>query len=371
MSKKKTGKTSAALTMATLAKKLDREFPSVAVIVGKEDLLIREARDLIFDKLPGGAPDKDQIHEIGAQVRPDEEKLRDIFDELRTPSLFGGTPIVVIDDADRWFKLDPEAWGKILAESFGNSLLILRAKSLDGRSKIAKLLKTTGWWISSDRPFHRPPPWKPDASPWDHDMNHWVVHRFRQKGLQIAPETAQILIDRLGPVMAPLASTVEKISLLSDANKTQIVDEKIVLEQTPSGGDGSAFDLVDRWFENDRSGALELLANMLETGWLDEKDQRVKNPQGLMLQCSAMALKRARELRAVHAIVEKGGKEAEILAETGIARPFLPRIRKQFRHCNKARIEKIISSLIEMDWQMKSGAGPTPQELLERAILTA
>ncbi|NCG55616.1 MAG: hypothetical protein GWP35_01790 [Proteobacteria bacterium] len=159
MSKKRTGKTSAALTMATLAKKLDREFPSVAVIVGKEDLLIREARNLIFEKLSGGAPDKDQIHEIGAQVKPDEDKLRDIFDELRTPSLFGGTPVVVIDDADRWFKLDPEAWGRILAESLGNSLLILRAKSLDGRSKIAKLLKTTGWWISADRPFHRPPPW--------------------------------------------------------------------------------------------------------------------------------------------------------------------------------------------------------------------
>ena len=146
--------------------------------------------------------------------------------------------------------------------------------------------------------------------------------------------------------------------------------EKLIVDNSPSGGDGSAFDLVDSWFERDRARSLSVLADIVTSGALDEKNQRVRDPQRLLLQFLALSLKRARELRAVHEIVARGGGQKEILEEAGIARPFLPRIRKQYQSCDAPRTNKIIETLIEMDWQLKSGAGASPVELIERAVVS-
>ena len=147
--------------MSALAAKLERETPSVAIIVGKEDLLIREARDMVLSSAPGGRPDSDQIQTISPQSKPDDERLQDIFDDLRTPNLFGGVPVIVLEGADRWLKSGTDAWVDFLQNPVKDSLLILISTQLDGRSKLAKSLKSSGWWIGADRPFHRPPPWKP------------------------------------------------------------------------------------------------------------------------------------------------------------------------------------------------------------------
>ena len=80
MAKKKTSSRNAsnALSMAALATKIERETPSIAIIVGKEDLLRREARDMILSALAGGRPDSDQIQSISPQIKPDEERLQNI-----------------------------------------------------------------------------------------------------------------------------------------------------------------------------------------------------------------------------------------------------------------------------------------------------
>ncbi len=167
MAKKRTSKRSGGntLTVSTLARKLKEQLPAVAVIVGKEDLLRREARDLILSSLEGGKPPADVIQTISAQSRPDESRLQEIFDDLQTPSLFGGIPIVVLEGADRWLKSSADSWIDFIGAAQPNSLLILIAEQLDGRSKVSKKLKETGWWITADRPFHRPPPLETGGSP--------------------------------------------------------------------------------------------------------------------------------------------------------------------------------------------------------------
>ena len=201
-------------------------------------------------------------------------------------------------------------------------------------------------------------------------MNSWVVNRFRKKKLEATPQVGQLLIDRVGPQMDQLAATIEKISTICDSRDITRIEDEIIIENSAPGGDGSTFELVDSWFEKDRARALEVLWDILERGSLDEKDQRIKNPQRLLLQFMALALKRARALRAVHSIVARGGGQKEVMEQAGIARPFLPRIRKQYRTCDPDRTRRVIETLIEMDWQLKTGAGPRPEELLERALLS-
>jgi len=358
------------VTVSALAARLAKGTPPVSIVVGKEDLLRREAIELLLRSIPGGVPAADSVIRYQGSRAADENQIREIFDDLRTPGLFSNSPVVIIQDAQGWLKSDPDCWVQFTKQAPQGSCLILTTDSMDGRSKVAKALLKHGLWISADRPYHRPPPWQPDARPWDHEMNSWVVHRFKKQTLEVKPQMAQILIDRIGPLMDQLAGAIERISTVCDANQIQHVDEKIIVDNSPSGGDGSAFDLVDSWFEQDRPRSLRVLADIVTSGALDEKNQRVRDPQRLLLQFLALSLKRARELRAVHEIVARGGGQKEILEEAGIARPFLPRIRKQYQSCDAPRTNKIIETLIEMDWQLKSGSGSSPVELIERAVVS-
>ncbi|MBT6967163.1 MAG: hypothetical protein HOA02_00035 [Planctomycetes bacterium] len=358
------------VTVATLPARLKEGPPPITVVVGQEQLLRREAIAMLLESLPGGTPDPDSILRYQGTRSATDEQIRQIFDELRTPSLFGGGPVVIVQDAQNWFKSDPDSWVQFFSSAPTGSLLILTADALDGRSKVAKAIGKFGLTISADRPFHRPPPWQPDANPWDHELNSWVIHRFHNHSLKVTAPVAQLLIDRIGPQMDQLASAIEKISTICDSRQIDQIDQSIIVENSAAGGDGTAFELVDSWFEQDRARSLRVLSDIVERGALDEKNQRVRDPQRLLLQFLALSLKRARELRSVHRIVAEGGGEQQILEQAGIARPFLPRIRKQYRTCDLPRTLKIIETLIEMDWQLKSGAGALPVELMERAVVS-
>lgn len=362
--------TSQKISATNVSARLSKGVPEVVAIVGKEELLRRESIEALLEALPGGKPSPDNIVRIQGNKPPDENQLQSLFDEIRTPSLFGSGPVVILSEAQKWLKSDPDTWCEIILSPLPGSLLILVAQTLDGRSKVAKSILKKGIWITADRPFHRPPPWTPNASPWEHEMNTWVTSRFNKKKLKATPQLSQLLIDRIGPQMDQLAAAIEKISTVCDSRKVSSVDEDLIISNSSSGGDGSTFELVDSWFEKDRARGLKVLSDILERGSLDEKDQRIKDPQRLLLQFMALSLKRARELRAVHKVVASGGGEKEVLEQAGVARPFLPRIRKQFRSCSLERTQKIIETLIEIDWQLKTGAGPRPEELIERALTT-
>ncbi|MGE4618479.1 MAG: hypothetical protein AAEJ04_01575 [Planctomycetota bacterium] len=372
MAKRKTQNRSSSqkVTVSALGSRIKDGPPPISVIVGKEDLLRREAIEMILASVPGGTPETDSILRYQGQRSASDEQIREIFDELRTPSLFGSGPVVIIHEAQNWLKTDPDSWVHFFDQPPQGSVLILTTDSLDGRSKVSKALAKNGLWITADRPFHRPPPWQPDARPWEHEMNSWVVHRFRKSNLKATPPVSQLLIDRIGPQMDQLAAAIEKISTICDSREITDINDQIIIDNTSSGGDGSTFELVDSWFEKRRPDGLQVLNDILERGALDEKDQRNRDPQRLLLQFMALSLKRARELRAVHAIVARGGGEKEILEEAGIARPFLPRIRKQYKSCDAERARRVIETLIEMDWQLKTGAGPRPEELIERALIS-
>ncbi|MDE0959328.1 MAG: hypothetical protein OSB09_00945 [Planctomycetota bacterium] len=358
------------VTVTTLPARLKEGPPAISMVVGQEQLLRREAIEMLLESLPGGTPDSDSIIRYQGTRSASDDQIREIFDELRTPSLFGGGPVVIVQDAQNWFKSDPDAWVKFFSAAPTGSLLILTADALDGRSKVAKAITKFGLSISADRPFHRPPPWQPDAKPWEHELNTWVIHRFQKQSLKVTAPVAQLLIDRIGPQMDQLAGTIEKISTICDSRQIQQVSESIVIDNSAAGGDGSAFELVDSWFEQDRARSLRVLSDIVARGALDEKNQRVRDPQRLLLQFLALSLKRARELRSVHRIVAEGGGEQQILEQAGIARPFLPRIRKQYKSCDLPRTLRIIETLIEMDWQLKSGSGALPVELIERAVVS-
>jgi len=67
-------------------------------------------------------------------------------------------------------------------------------------------------------------------------------------------------------------------------------------------------------------------------------------------------------------VVDRGGGEAEVMKEVGVARPFLPRLRTQARATSREEVETRIEALAAADLDLKSASGVRATELFERLL---
>ncbi len=351
-----------------LAGALTKSVPPLIVIAGPEEFLRREALTTIRAALGNAETGTEGDSEIDRRSlkSPSVDDLVALIDDLRTPSLFGGAPTIVIDPAEKWLSADPELWQSVMGNLWSAGHLILVAESIDGRTKVAKSLQTSALWVQVEKPFHRPPPWKPNARPWEHALNQWIVGRARSLGLTLDPPTAHLIQTRTGTRLFDLASILDRLATILASQGSKVITPELVETHTPAGEESSLFEVVDALFLGNRKSALQQVQELLRRGSIDAHGARTTDPTALLLQCLGVALSRARQLRAWHEEKRAGGGDEEIAKRIGIARPFIPRIQQQARAMPIPALERTIDRLIRADCDLKSGTGPTAEELLER-----
>ncbi len=354
-------------SVAELDRRIAAGVPHLVCLVGSEEFLRREALATLLESVHGGPPPPEDCVRLDPAGIVGGAELTRIFDELRVPSLFGGRRSLVLGQAEAFLAADPEAWIEFIARPWREGTLFLVADALDGRTRIAKALAQTGWYIEVARLYHRPPPWKTDASPWDNDLNRWLVARARRAGMKLDPKVAHLVQTRAGTRVADLAAALDRLRTLVAAGGT--VTRDLVERHTPSGEESTTFELVDALFGGDRRRTLALARGVLERGSVDSSGQRTTDPATLLLGFIGAALARLRQLRGVHGIVAAGGGDAEILSAAGIARAFLPRLREQARASPPAYLDRLVHELYRADADLKKGRGPRADELLERLAL--
>jgi len=345
-----------------LQNQLEREIPRLILIVGPEEFLRREAIEQIRQAVGG----ENAEVERRSHKSPAESDLVELFDELRTPNLFGGSKIVIAEPGEKWISANPTAWTTIAEEQLTAGHLVVVSDSLDGRTKAAKSLSKTALWIQVEKPFHRPPPWKPHAKPWEHDLNRWIVARARGQQLKIDPPTAHLLQMRVGTRLADLASILERFATVLRAQGSSQVTNDLIEEHTPSGEESTLFEVVDALFLGNRSEAIRQVRELLQRGSVDGNGSRTTDPTALLLQCLGIALTRARQIRSWHELARTERNEEEIAKAIGVARPFIPRIKQQVRATPLSAVENLLDRLIRADCDLKGGVGPNATELLER-----
>ena len=125
-----------------------------------------------------------------------------LLDELRTPSMFGKPRAVVVQDAgakDLFKDESLDALAAYAASPAPNSLLILQAKSLDGRLKAAKALKAAATVVDC-----KPLP--------DGQVQSWLAQRGRETyGLYVPPAAARALRERIGEDLGLLDGALERL----------------------------------------------------------------------------------------------------------------------------------------------------------------
>ncbi len=350
-----------------LTKRISAGVPPAIAMVGVEEFLRRDAIREITDSIYGGAPPPEDVTRLEGSRGTSEKDLTALFDELHTPSLFGGERLVIVDRAQFYLDLDPDGWAVVLKQGWIGARLILLLEKLDGRRKLGKGIAEHGWWVEINKPFHRPPPWKPHARPWENPLNSWIVGRARQLKLKIDPSVAHLLMTRVGTSLSDLAAMIDRFATVTQPPAT--VSRELVEEHTPEGEESNLFELVDTVFDGDRQRSVTLAREILHRGSVDPQGQRNTESSGILLQFIATSLNRVRQLREVQRVIEGGGNDAAILASAGVGKFMLPKIKSQARSSGPARLERMVGQLARADEDLKTGRGPLADELLERLAI--
>ncbi|MFN0057176.1 MAG: DNA polymerase III subunit delta [Planctomycetota bacterium] len=355
--------------------------PTFVAIVGNEDWLRRDAVEKILRRVHSGPPNDEEITRLdGGKQLADPKRIVDLFDQLRTPSLFAAHSSIVVQRAEAYLEADPELWIEACSRPWQNATLILHLDSLDGRTRVGKSIEKHAWLIKIERPFHRPPPWKTGSKPWENELNSWIVAHARSLGLALDPPIAHLLQCRVGTSLSDLAAALERVSLTIPVGKVQspsraatlrAVDREIIEKLTPDGEESDVFELVDSFCSgaSARARTLSLARNLVERGNADARGQRVFDGDAVLLQFIGAAIARVRQLRALHRALAQNADEQTILETLGIKRPFLPRLRIQARATPPTELDRLITELYRADRDFKSGRVSRSRELLERLAL--
>lgn len=123
--------------------------------------------------------------------------LLDVLDAMHSFSLFGETPVVVLDEAEKLAKKEMQTLCEKLAAPAGFVLLGARSKTI-----LASRVEQEGVILDLL-----------DEKPWDKEkrLADWLQERAKNEGKRLSPEAIPLLFERVGMDPAQLESEMDKL----------------------------------------------------------------------------------------------------------------------------------------------------------------
>jgi DNA polymerase III subunit delta len=259
----------------------------------------------------------------------------EIIGALVTPSLLGGTRLVVVRDAGSLDKDKTEALADYLDSPSPDCVLVLTGTP---KTKLATKVKKVGAVVSQDAPKGR-------------RLVGFIQKRAKEKNLQLDERGAWALIDAIGNELRDLSSALDQLSL--QLGRGTRVGQAEVRRTFSRLADERVYAFTDAVGERKLPVAMGTLRRLLEQG--DEP---------LMIFGALSA--HVRRMLAARRIAEKGvGAVAGFL---GMPEWRADRLYKQMRSYREEELIAAMSVLAETDVEMKGGDLP-PEIALEKAVI--
>jgi len=313
----------------------------VVVIVGEDRFLASEA-------VREAAGDRESGRMAGGEV-----SLGAVLDEVRTPDFFGGGRCVVLEDAEALLD-DPglDALADYAEAPAPGSLLVVRARKIDGRKSGAKRLKKAARWVA----VQAPPEWK---------IKEWVAARARDAhGLQAGRDAVEALVGRIGPDLGALDGALRRLKeQISPETRIRAADVEGSTEEHRSPALFEAGNAVE---SGDLPRALEAVDAAFREG-LRMRADSVTEDAGVALILLGQLHGTYRKLIRFH-MLRRGSSDEEAARGAGVspkaARYFVDRAR---RH----RLERLLErheAFVTADRDLKRSAAE-PRQVLERLLV--
>ncbi|MPZ73724.1 MAG: hypothetical protein GEU74_10915 [Nitriliruptorales bacterium] len=304
--------------------------PSIRLLVGPEELLLRRAADVVLEQLRvGGSLDVTDLRAV-------ELKDGDLPD-LRTGSLFGEPRAVLIRDAQ---DLPAGATSALLVELEGpppDATVILLASGTGKIQKLAGRIKALGGRTDVM------PPREWDTKAW----SLLVVDEFRRHRRTADQAAVGAILAHAG---LDVPSIVEKVSQVAAAAPAGTVTAAQVEALVVGHGSRGSFAVADAMCDRNPTQALELLSGVLESG-----DDPV-------MVLGALAY-RLRSIVAVAGQLEP--KSVGLNISAGQAR----RLKAVRRNFGPGELTDAYAELARADREIKGGELPA-RFVLERAVVS-
>jgi DNA polymerase III subunit delta len=217
----------------------------VHLLVGDDDHLLRREVDHVLGEL------REQDPELTVEIHDVTETEH--LPELRTQSLFGGRPCVVLRGVEAVggaLKAELEAY---LEQPSPDAVLVLVARGIGRIQKIGRLAKDQG--VRTD--VKTPPDW--DDRGWD----RIVGEEFRRAGRKADAAAIAAIRAHAGTDASVVASKVAQVCASAEAGTITAEQVEAVVE---GHGRQSGFAIADAVAERDPAAALIALRGALESG---------------------------------------------------------------------------------------------------------
>lgn len=136
----------------------------------------------------------------------------DVLNACRRYPMFAERQVVLLKEAQQM--KDIEKLEGYIEKPLGSTILVVsyKGKTLDGRSRISKLIKKNGEVFLSKKIY-------------DNQLPSWTNGYLQSKGYQISPRALTLLVDHIGNDLNRIANEVEKLSINLGAEKNITEDD--------------------------------------------------------------------------------------------------------------------------------------------------
>ncbi|HJS26006.1 MAG TPA: DNA polymerase III subunit delta [Actinomycetota bacterium] len=249
--------------------------------------------------------------------------------DLATPSLFGERRALLVSNAKTLPDEALKELARYLEAPEPDAPLVLLA-TVGERAKapaaLVKMIKPVGS-VTEVRVQRK-------------DLPSWVQRRARSKGLDLAPDGASALVERMGQEPGALEQALDQLAAAFPGER---INAALVARQFRGLGEVQVWDLCDRVFGRDLPGAMRSLQTLLES-----------NEAGLLILGSITA--RLRDMIRVKSLPERL-PPAELARQAGLRFDWQARrYREMAARFSPEELVEIHERLTWADRALKSGA---------------
>ncbi|HET6999957.1 MAG TPA: DNA polymerase III subunit delta [Puia sp.] len=215
-------------------------YKPVYWLEGEEEYFINEVMDFAEHQI---LPEEEKSFNLTIFYGKDAD-WASVVNACRRYPMFAEKQVVLLKEAQQMreiAKLEP-----YIMQPLGSTIFVVsyKDKKVDGRSKLAKLLKEKGELLSTKKMF-------------DNQLPEWVTELLQSRGLTIQQKALALLIDHIGNDLMRIKSEVEKIQI--NLGNRKMIDEDDVEKYVGISKEYNAFELQIALARKDLAKSLRII----------------------------------------------------------------------------------------------------------------
>ena len=307
--------------------------PPYVLISGPEGVLAERALASILEALRVGDPDLEVIKLYAEGYQGGTLTMH------ASPSLFGGTKMIVVQDLEEApDELQTDVLDYLAAPADEVTLVVAHKSGMRGK-KVLDTLKKAGARVI-DCPVIKS----------DGDKAQFATNEFRRQGRKATPDAVRALVEAVGKDLRELAAACAQLV----ADTEGVVDEAMVEKYHGGKVEATGFKVADAAIAGNAGEALRLLRHAISAG---------DNPVPIV---AVLAM----QLRQMVRVGSAGRGPSGQLAKTLALAPWqVDQARRKLNGWDPDGLGRAIQAVAAADFDVKGG-GRDPIFAVERAILT-